>query len=69
MKQPERNINRYRNTDTKKATRFPFDIFKTFHFKENLTQSNNEFIYNIMENPEKTNIQQILTKNFDQNNY
>ena len=22
-----------------------------------------------MENPEKTNIQQILTKNFDQNNY
>ena len=32
--------------------------------ERDLTWSKNEFIYSIRENPEKTNIQQILAKNF-----
>ena len=64
MKKTERNNNRYEKIDL-----ISFQNFLEFFLKEDLTWSNNEFIYNIRENPEKTNIEQILTKKFGQNNY
>ena len=64
MKKPDRNSNRYEKNRMNFLSKF-----SRISSQGSSDMVKQWIIDNIRENPEKTNIQQILTKKFGQNNY
>ena len=62
---------KYINTDTKKIDSITFQNFQKFFIECYMTwrNKNNEFIYTIRTPTERDQIEQITTKNFNQNAY
>ena len=53
----------------KKIESISFQNFPSLLLEQDLTCSNNEFINTVREKPDQTNIQQISTRNFNQDRY
>ena len=71
MNGPEKVTYRYINTDTKKIDLITFQNFQKLFIENDMTwrNKNNEFLYAIRISTGKNWIEQITTKNFNQNAY
>ena len=71
MNEPEKVNHRYINTDTKKIDWITFQNFQKLFIENDMTwrNKNNEFIYIIRTPTVRDRIEQITTKNFNQNTY
>ena len=71
MKEPEKITYRYITTDTKKIDLITFQNFQKLFIENDMTwrDKNNEFIYTVRTLTGRDQIEQIVTKNFNQNAY
>ena len=71
MKEPEKITYRYITTDTKKIDLITFQNFQKLFIENDMTwrDKNNEFIYTVRTLTGRDQIEQIATKNFNQNAY
>ena len=71
MNEPEKVTYRYINTETKKIDSIEFQNFQKLFIENHMTWTNksNEFIYTIRTSTERDQIEQVTTKNFNQNAY
>ena len=71
MKEPEKVTYRYITTDTKKIDLITFQNFQKLFTENDMTwrDKNNEFIYTVRTLTGRDQIEQIATKNFNQNPY
>ena len=71
INEPEKVTHRYINTDTKKFHLITFQNFQKLFIENDMTwkNKNNELIYTIRTTTERDQIEQITTKNFNQNTY
>ena len=69
MNEPEKHQNI--NTETKKIDSITFQNFQKFFIENDMTwaNKNNEFIYTLRTPTERDRIEQVTTKNFNQNAY
>ena len=71
MNEPEKVTYRYINTETKKIDSITFQNFQKLFIENDMTwtNKNNESIYTIRTSTERDRIEQVTTKNFNQNAY
>ena len=71
MNEPEKVTYRYIKTETKKTDLIAFQNFQKFFIENDMTwaNKNNKFIYTIKTPTERDWIEQVTTKNFNQNAY
>ena len=71
MNEPEKVTNRYINTETKNIDSITFQNFQKVFTENDMTwtNKNNKFIYTIRTSKERDGIEQVTTKNFNQNAY
>ena len=71
MNESEKVNHRYINTETKIIDLITFQNFQKLFIENDMTwtNKNNEFIYTIRTSTERDRIEQVTTKNFNQNAY